>query len=240
MKEIPPMSVKTDLSQWYKINKDIKIVPTKKKYYNDFVHKLVYRNIYRAGLVVSSRTEQELVNRLQATSASYSQHTVLTLSKLLKPLFDLYQTRGEHLRIRIESSSVSLFSKDLDCLYKISQEYLDIYNDRAHLLTTVLDEQQQEHLDNNLIIVKEQTDYRYRVSIRDGFYSSFQDRQSLATYLESLGDEIKCTKRFINSIRSSNKYIQIGYFYVRDPRVIDMIRLIIPNLVRRVDQLVVS
>lgn len=240
------MSVKTDLSQWHKINSSLKIFPTQKKYYDRFVHKLVYRSVYRAGVVTSIRHEDEIMPRLLALTGRDSfagkgdPYQVSAASEKLISLFRVYQTRGENLRIRIESSSVSLFANDLEYLHKIATNDLSCYQNHLEFLTTVLDDQQQQYLDNNLIIVKEATDYTHRVSVRDGFYPNSQERQALADYLETLGSEVRCTKRFINSIRSSNKYIQIGYFYVRDPRIIDMIRLIIPNLVRRVDQVVVS
>ena len=79
---------------------------------------------------------------------------------------------------------------------------------------------------------------RLAEDISDGFYRDFKERVALAAYLENIGDQARVSKYFIKDLRGANKYLKGNYFHVKDPRLVDMLHLIMPKIVRSVQQVV--
>ena len=221
-----------DTSRWYNLNDYIKIVGTQRKFYRRYLHKLVY-TVYGAWALSGSETIDALRGKLSRSRHQLDLRTI----ELVTPFFDLYTAKDSRLRFIAERSTLSVFCDDIDYLFELAQDKLSPH--KPEILSTVLDQDSQELLDKGMILVKTPTEHCWRINIRSGFYRNLAERQGLAQYLKNLGDEVKVTKNILQRLGSNDKYLYGGYFHVKDPRVVDMIRLITPDLVQSVDQLVV-
>ena len=232
-----------DTSRWLSINPKVTFSPTVKRFYRKFDHKLTY---YINGA--------SMVPRFPFTEIAYytgiypgdyqttdQYHQALHQRRAyLNSLIVAYQDRKPEIKFRFERSLVSIFGTELDLLYNMAAYSLADYQSSLQSVTTVFSAQDQAVLDRDCIVVRESPSHAYRVYIRDGFYRNVNERQALAAYLTNLGDQVRITENLLAEITSTSKYIRAGYFYVNDPRLVDMISLINPRFVQRVQQLVVA
>lgn len=227
-----------DLSPWYKLNPLIRVYPTQKKFYNKFDYKIVYK-VPGAFVIPCTKDDQQLRNRIaQVMTSKYTRHPIVSVP-LIEDFYKLYINRGTDTRIRIEGSSLSLFGTSLEQLYELTATQLKQHVNALVSVTAPVDQRQQELLDQGKILLKKPIKHQYRVTLRTGPYRNFNDRRALVQYLINLDDQVGITTKLLNQLEGNNKYLYGGYFYVSDLRLVDMISLIIPNLVRSVNQVVV-
>ncbi|NBW57424.1 hypothetical protein EBR43_06500 [bacterium] len=223
-----------DLSQWLELKPDLLIVPTRCKFYRKFVHKLSYDLIEGAFAIPGSQSIEEIEKRL-----SYSRRTLsFETKKHIHELFEIYRCRKNY-RMRFEGSSFSIFSNDLEELFAIASRKIPDLVEKISFLSTIVDSNQQQALEKDQIILKKPISYTHRVTVREGFYLNYNERNALAQYILNLGNQVRISKKYILEIKQGHKYLQSGYFYVQDPRIVDMIRLIIPSIVRSIQEVVV-
>lgn len=227
-----------DLSQWYDINNKIKINYTKKKFYKKYLHRLDYHVPCAHFLRMVSTTDQ-LYLRVYGHYNRYQQLPVDSVIKRLDVFLNLLNKETIK-KIRIERSNLAIFDDDLDNLYRLATNELKDFQQDIKTLVTVKNNEELEILNQNYIIARMPTDYLYRVNLRSGLYHNLEERHGFAKYLAAVGTEIKITKNLLSTLLSTNKYLQGGYFYVRDPDIISMILLIMPRIVLSVDPLVVK
>lgn len=224
----------TDTSQWYDLNSAIKIVETNKKFYKFYMHKLVY-TIPGSYAVANGNSIEDVKKIIMRTYPS--DIVAYKLSSILAFHQFYIERRSYDVRCRIERNTVSIFAKDSQTLYQLATNQLSSYI--PEILSTVTCEKTRDSLDKGFQIMKQETEYKFKVNIRDGFYKIVDDRRHLANYLQGLGDEVKITKNILSALGSSNKYMSSGYFYVKDLRVVDLIKLIAPTVIRSVQPIVV-
>jgi hypothetical protein len=225
-----------DLSPWYDRNPKLKVVETNRKFYKQFSHKLVFGIDYAMHVSGTNKDPAQLIGRLRHRLRVTESRLMSEIDRL-RPFFDWYIQRDKtKFGCRIEGTSVSIFANDLDSLYQLASTQFNNY--QLVMLSTVFDNQTQQLLDQGYIIVKQPTDYPYKITLREGFYKSVQDRNSLGQYLRSLGNEIKITQNILRTLESSNKYIYHSYFYVKDIRMVDMVNLVSPGIIRSVQVVV--
>ena len=119
-----------DLSQWHDFKPNLRIIPTNRKFYNKFVHKLCYDQVYGAASIPGSDTIVEVQRRILN-----NQRVHANVNQLLE-LFEVYKERDHNYRMRFERFTVSIFAEELDILfqlplllyilqqYRIKQEYM--------------------------------------------------------------------------------------------------------------------
>lgn len=232
-----------DTSRWLSINPKVTFSPTVKRFYRKFDHKLTY---YINGASSVPRfpfgelASYTGIYRGDYASAEEYDQALQQRKSYLISLTEVYQNRGPEIRFRFERNIVSIFGTDLNLLYHLAKDDLADYHSNLQAVTTVFSNQDQAVLDRDCIVVREPPSHAYRVYIRDGFYRDLNERQALAAYLTNLGDQVRITENLLAEITGTSKYIRAGYFYVNDPRLVDMISLINPRFVQRVQQLVVA
>lgn len=226
-----------DTSLWANRFKKLKIVDTRKKFYNEYLHKLTYHNIRGAWLLCNTKSFSQFARKYSSYQmGKYSTSLTDENFEVLKIFFELYQCSA--LRLRVERNTISIFSNDLELLYKVASETLKFIEPIQ--LSTVISESQRNLLEQGFIILKDQTDYNWRVNIRSGIYKNYQERNSLVTYFNNIGDQVKISKNLLLQFTGTNKYVSAGYFYVKDIDIVNIIRLIMPTLVRSIDRVVVQ
>lgn len=221
-----------DTSRWHEVNATIKIVETRNKFYSKFRHKITYDRIPFLNAIYGSKTFYDVECKLRLRR----EPTPKNIAELVD-VYNVWSQRDSNMRIRIEGYRMSLFSNDEDLLYNIATEKLAQLKYKLILLSTVTNQQQSQALDTDCIILKNHINYTHKVLLKDGYYRDLQARHHLAQYLSNLGDEIKITKSFLYNLASNNKYLNSGYFYTNDINIVDMIRLIMPNVVRSIQKI---
>lgn len=234
-----------DISLWRKITPHISVSHTMRRFYRRYDHKLTYfipgasavprfNELYDLSVYYTGLRPSDYKDESQYYQAVHQRGLYLA------PLARAYQQRGVDTRYRIERNTVSIFASSLDQLYNLAQTDLSSYATNLRTLTTPASTKDQQVLDQDCIVVRSLPDHAYRVYIRDGFYRNSNERQALVDYLVNIGDQVRISKNYLDEIRGPSKYIRAGYFHVADPRLVDMISLIMPRLVQRVQQLVVA
>lgn len=224
--------MKMDTSKWTNLNPCIQFKRTQKKYYNRFSIKLIY-TIKGASRIAYARNHDDVEYRYRLKFVDRQIKTTEQFKYLcyLKDLFDVINKVKQVARVRIESDTVAIFGTE-DVLENLTNGLLSTYN---HLLKTVYlvsSEQEQKLIDQGYILLRRPTDYQYRVNIRSGYFSSDSGLKSFLEYANNLPEDIQMTDYLKYRIRSGHKYFSGSYFYIKDLKVLSMIMLIEPTLVK--------
>lgn len=223
-----------DLSQWHSKNPGVKIVPTKRKFYNQYLHKIVYRFV-GANIIPGTVLNQDLTKKIANRNRSGTTIDYQTV----QDFFDLYTNRNKNYRIRIEGNTLAIFGSTLELLFEITEKYPQ-HQKLLKELYTVLDDSWLPLLEQNYCILQRHINYSHRINFKAGWMRNYDDRRSLANYLQQLGNEIHCSSNLITSLKYGTKYFQGGYFYSKDPNIASMIALIVPTLVKSIQQVIIK
>lgn len=227
--------MKTDLSHWHKLKSTLKIHQTQKRFYGKFDHKIVYNCIGCPILTIVTDSEQLKLRVSTSQSRAKSQYD---LERLIA-FFEVYKRKGPNLKFRTELNTLSIFSDNLDTLYSIACKDVGRYRHNIQSLTTILDDDTQEHLDANKILVKTHTDHTWRINLRGGFYRNTKEKTALYNYLKNLSDQVKVSDLLLTDLLNGGKYIRASYLHVNDKSLADMLYLIMPGIVKSVQEIVV-
>lgn len=141
------------------------------------------------------------------------------------------------LKFRIEGDLLSIYSNSDEYLYELATTRLDDWKSSIQSISLVESDQDRILLDQGYIISSKPQSHPYKVKIKETFNFQFE-RTCLQNYLQTLGDSAKVTKYMLRRLSQDYKYFPGGYIYVNDQRLIDMLRLVSPNLIGSVQQLV--
>ena len=226
------------LLDWNKINKEITITYTKKKFYNKYLYKLSY-NVPGIRIVHWTKNESDLKIRVLNWNdqAMMQQNRVPADYDQLLAFYRLYQQKNETLKFRIEHNTFNIYSDSEEFLYNLARTELKRWSYYLMVVSLVESADDLKLLDQGFTIVKKEPSYAFRVKIREGFFKE-TERQGLALYLKNLGEEIRITKLMLSRLMGNGKYFGGGYVYVSDPRLIDMLKLVAPSLIGPVNQMV--
>lgn len=239
-----------DTSSWIKLAPTLKVIDTKKKFFNKYLYKIVF-NI-PAGRIIQSKSrnmtiEEELEvrrKRLEARTTGYSynydwwaQNKLRLLNgvnvehlKYIKGIVNQY--KGQ-IKYRVEEPTVTLYSEDESLLYTISLAIPEALSE--------LHKPANEHAINTLnrgeIIIKKPTEYTYKVIFRENNVVH-ETRDQIYNYLVSLGDTVKMTKSCRHNLTIRNFWFTQTYFYTKDESVIVFLNLIAPGTVAGIYKLV--
>ena len=227
------MSTKTDLSRWFKLNNKLMVTKTTSKFFGCYCHKTVWK-LPKAYILSLYSDQKQIINK-----ANVGADNDQLLAQLLMFNQTIKNTRYD-LRHRTEGETLSIFSDNIDQLYEISTYTLGKYASSLKLLSTVYDDQHQQALNNNMIIMRKPNGYKYRVYLRNSIRVDPKEIHALGQYLKALGDQVKITKNLLGNLTAETKYLYgVGYFYINDLRILDLIRLIIPNIIRSVQEIAI-
>lgn len=225
---------------WTKINNNIVITYTKKKFYNKFLYKLTY-NVPGIRVIHWAKNNTDLNlrvmdwnDRVQKRINAQPQADLIQI----REFFKLYQQKSESLKFRIEHNTFNIYSDSEQFLYDLSSTKLKSWTSSLQVVSLVESAKDLQLLDQGFTIVKKKPEYAFRVKIREGFFKDANERQGLALYLKNLGKEIRITKLMLSRLIGSGKYFGGGYVYLNDPRLVDMLKLVAPNLIGPVNQMV--
>lgn len=218
-----------DLLPWHSLNKFLTIYPTKNKFYNRYLYKLNY-NLLGAHLISVYKNKQFPIRFSKLSDRDQEKLEIFNL---------VLRNKSMDLRWRTEGNSLSIFGTSEQELYDLAQGRLGAYKSSLNSVTRVASEKDFANLEAGCIIMATPTKYKYRVTIREGWRMT-QDRYNLATYLKSIQSEVKISQFLLQGMINQHKYLHSCYFYVNDPKIVSMIALVAPNIVKRVQEVVVN
>lgn len=235
-----------DLSKWVNSYPNIKVSCSNRKFYNKFYYKITYDipHSYLVNFVRSnedlkkyysmriSRKEELFTNPLTASQTEY-------LNKLCG-LRDFVHKFKQHGRVRTEKNTISFFTNDLDRFYQHGIEDLADFKHRLIGVSAITNDAHKQLLDENFVLLRTDIGYKFKVNMRSGYYKNFQNLKSLANYIEQIRDQVRIGNGLLSQLNSPYKYLQGGYFYVNDLRLVDIVRLIEPSLVRSIQKVAVQ
>lgn len=245
MKE-PVQLIKTDSLDWTKINSKIKFSYTKKKFFNEFYFRLNY-TVPGARLISYNNTINDIEFKyriLNYNNNSMRWRGIVQKDRLADAAQILDFSRIYHsddhaypLKFRIESDQLSIYSNHENYLYKLASTDLGAWQSNILSISLIENDQDRLLLDQGYIISSRPQSHPYKIKIKETFDFD-DDRQGLETYLQNLGNNVKVTKYMLERLSLKHKYFPGGYIYVNDHRLVDMLRLVSPNLIGSVQQLV--
>jgi len=233
------MSTSTDIFKLFKEEK-IKVTSTKKIFYNCYPYKASYRLRGSRYISVSEDFDKVVVSLYRYLKSYEREKYNNDILDKLRHFHSLYHSDLRY-RFRSEGSSISIFALDVDHLQTLVFDLLKDYKSSIDLISIVDDKDYNDIMSGKEIMSKD-TGFKYKVTLRNGWLGNNTVISSLASYLTALKEsgDIRITKNLLYRLQKSNKYVQSGYFYVNDLRLIDMIHLIGPTLVRSVTEIKVN
>jgi hypothetical protein len=233
--------MKTVLYDWTKINPEIKISYTKKKFFNQFYYRLVVslpgaRLVCGAYKNFGKTLEEKVANYndlYQKNIYRYYQQDVANADRI-RNFIPIYQSRTNGIKFSFKSSTVTIYSDSEKHLYNIAAEMTP---NSCTDVSIVESTSTKKLLDKGYTIVKTKRSHPYKVMLKCTFAKA-SEKHMLKDYLANAGDDVKITKHILNRLGSDIKYFQGGYLYVNDIRIVDILRMISPNLIGPVNQVI--
>lgn len=234
---------------WTSLNPTVKIINTKKKFFNNYLYKIVVW--CPGGRLVLDRTSQAaaflLENRIsymdlyqKAYNYGGSWYGSVTRSKSdylksnakvdqLQYFIDIKQTYKDQIKLRIEEPNITVYSNDEALLYKLANNHTD----RLKEVHQPSNEKAVEILNRGEIISKSEPVYPYKVQLKDFVFSDISIKHNILDYLYNLDveDEVCLTKSLVRQLSGNHSYFSGAYFYVKDEKTLTFINLICPGLI---------
>lgn len=218
---------------WTQFKNDIQIIPTTRKFYKKYLYKLAYSSIDGCHLIPIAN------NFTSLSKISTLQSRTQTQVDTLRVIYHHYMNKDNKLRWRFEGKSFSIFSCEENILYNLAKNDLHDFKDKVVSITRPECLEDIDLLDSGKIIMRTATDYKFKVTIRNGF-RQHKDKIMLGRYLEGIRSEIKISDFLLKGLISGYKYFGTSYFYVNDQKIVDMILLVSPSVVQKVEEVVIK
>lgn len=233
---------------WTKLNPTVKLVKTKKKFYNNYLNKIVV--MCPGGRIINTSANtsvddaiQRRIQILESYSHSYMRSFYARIfefkdtvrAEQITYYRDLLANNTSDIKLRIEEPNISLYSNDENLLYSIAQA---MQPDRLLEVHSPASTKEREALIRGEIIVKEIKGYEYKIILRETVIKDIRIKFNLYDHLYNLGDDVKLTKGLQRNLGSTNQYFPGGYFYAKNDQITSFCNLICPDLIAGIYKLV--
>jgi hypothetical protein len=209
---------------------------TTKLFFNRFVYKVAVRTplstLFRGKNLPNTRQQIEVLadrfsnNRVSSTNITngWRSRQQATSTDVFVGLLLLDQLESlSDFTLRVENSTLGLYSNDLDFISKIT----NIVNiDVEEIAVPETDEVRDFLLSNPKAIIRGEYTHKYKVTIT-GLWDSADNFKEWAVKLP----KIKTT---------NNKYKYGGHFYVADEKTLSLCHIFLADKIRKVEQLVTT
>ena len=237
-----------DISKWILYNPKIVTEHTAKKYYGQYLYKLV---VYcPAGRAIDSK--RDVVGEIQYRRSLsmningwWGQRMARDLDhanvELLTRMRVLRQQRLHGIKMRVEEPRIQIYAETENQLIDIVKSHFDSADYQYFEIVSGPENSKAEALLNSgAIIRRRDLGYTHKIILRDGKYSA-EVKHNLLQYLNGLGiDLVKLPGGFLEMLTKSSSYMWNSYFYTNDPSVVTFVNLIHPGLVLNIHPLVVA
>lgn len=225
---------------WNDLNGEVAIKDTTKKFYNQYLHKIVVycpgaRSVYdkkshtdMPGVIADRKKRVAYLKNFNRYIVDYLHESdIYQLEELVK----LAQSaKATGIKIRIEEPYATIYSNDESQLYQIARTLDQKRLTEVHVPASP---EAVEILNRGEIVTKGEALFPYKVMLKECPNLSQETRAALLDHLYNLGDDQVClTKSLVRHLgSSSNFWFPGGYFYAKDTQVVTFVCLISPGIV---------
>lgn len=234
---------------WTQLSPTVKIKYSKKQFYNKFLYKLVMlvpaAHIIRdeikepqSNADINIRIAQ--YNKYSQTRRFYGQYVKssdkrrqLADEKQINQYIKFVKHRRDQLHLRYEMPWLSVYSNDLEMLKTLARM------DRENIIGFYGPRDADAHraIERGEIITKRISDYDFKIFLKEMTDISLEEKQSIISCLDNMGEVVKLTKHCRKSLENPFRWLAASYFYTRDDGVITMLNLIKPGIVQGIFKL---
>ncbi len=240
-----------DTSFWIQCNPKISVEYSTKKYYGQYLYKLV---LYApAGRVLDSKENVERAIDIRTQAAERSRninfggywgtfwknldHVDVEYLKLLK---EIKHDRNTKFKFRIEEPHIQIYAHSLESLQTLVADNFDPrYYSTFLEICGPKDTEAAKLLDSGAILRKKDCGYQYKIIIKDGNYGK-EAKRNLLNYLEELDPGVvQLTPAGRSMLLSTSTYIWNLYLFSNDPGIVSFLNLMHPGMVSNYHRLVI-
>ena len=232
-----------DTLSWTNLNPTVKRVGTKKKFFGRFLNKIVVwcpavsivYDKHETDAAILLERKLAIMHNRRNTYYSYTMiHKITDIEKYavieqLQYFMDLKNANNDAIKIRIEDPAITIYSDDLNLLYKIAA---DMNPERLREVHTPANDYAAEALNRGEIIIKKPMEFEYKIMLKETMMDQ-STKHNILDYLYNLdkNDEVCLTKSLVKNLRGDFTYFQGGYFYAKDEQTVTFIGLICPGII---------
>ena len=234
-----------DLLYWDNLSKGIKQSYTKKSYFGRYLWRLEYEiqgaNLITdksiADIVAYSRTQREWYESQEARvlTSYYSpssrgrtkEYWQKIDSRLLEHIRAVRNNCGEMAKFRVERNAMQVFTATEDDM-KTMAERIGHYN----IKSLVYPRPGTEQLLSDGVIYMGKTDYKFKITLKDGDYSP--DIKTLVLNQLVSNPSVKIPNNLRHMLNKRHSWLWNCYFYSDDESVTTMLSLIAPGIVGKI------
>lgn len=242
-----------DTLLWLKLNKNIKLERTLKRFYGKYNYKVkLYAPCFRLAAHLPTITVGSIRYKLYKIRAAHNSmhNSIWHESRYIEhasptQLMYLITTLASHadkLSIRVENPYLTIFANDGELLFDI------VSNMPSNTLTkqdNILEfwyplEETISDLENDIIFVKTPPAYKFKITTREGSFSE-PERTALLNYINILGDEVSTTMHFRNQLKAKPRlittWVSSSHILTNDNNIPLMIKMIAPRFILKINEL---
>jgi hypothetical protein len=237
-----------DTSYWVNLNKTIKVVPTKKQYFNRYLWRLVF-NIKKVSVAsdkwvhdvvhyVSEHKKEErerskynLNQQGYASSYGYSyrrENWVDSDPHLIDRVRTTMRTFKDRAKFRTESDYLQVYAESEQDLQAISQAI----SGYEHMQVINMPTPGTEDALRNNVVFMNKINYKYKIILRDGNYD-LNTKRSILMQLNAR-DDVKLPPNLKRELGKKYSALWGAYFYSNDDSIATILSLISPGIVGKI------
>jgi hypothetical protein len=237
-----------DILFWKNLSKDVKIEHTAKQYFKQYLYKLEvhapgcqsiryddigaslsHRQSYTRSYNVGSWLDRKLAVQLQEANVDF----LVNLKSVIHDHADI--------KVRTEEPKISFYAENESTLQAVANDICDgeKFGSCVLKITGPSSDVAKTALQGNAILLKSQPKFKYKVFLKEKRFDLFS-RTQIYNYLVGLDALVKIPKHTTEQLNRSGDWLWGCYFYTNDAGVADLVRLINPDIIREVCELINS
>ena len=229
---------------WSKLNSDVKIIDTKKKFFNQYLYKAVVNTPF-CRLILSNQVNltNEYQKRLDLSrhynyGGSWNKKNNSTKANINELTYyqNLRLRNTDELKFRIEEPYLSIYANDEKYLHDVVSQagstVVEIHRPASESAKAILNQGE--------IVIKKSTEYEYKVVLRESGTISYEVREQVYNYLAGLTDTVRMTRSCKRNLTERQYWFTSTYFYTKDTSVLTFLNLISPDIVSGIFKLTIA
>jgi len=234
---------------WKRLNPEIVYEPTRKQFFGKYCYKLVFK-AYGSRCINENRFDS-IEEAIQYRISNYRHHNYAGSWRgnhlnelnsvdygLLNELRAIKSSHGGDIKMRIEEPWLQIYAQDEDTLKVIASRFDDYSKKSIISVSTPESADYETQLKQDVIIVKKDNGFKYKIFFRDGNYGH-DVKVSLYNYLLAIGADIRYPNSVEKQLTSTHGWIWGCYFYTVDSSITTALNLIQPGIIGKIHELVV-
>ena len=211
-----------DISFWIQCNPKISIEHTTKKYFGQYLYKIVmYAPASRLIHSKGSITEDLQYRRSFNHGGSWRYKRMMDNSnnadiKFLEKMRDVKHDKSLNVKLRAEEPRIQVYADSEQELQTVINRHLLEHQHYIESISGPKDAASAAILNDGAILKKNDLGYKYKIILKDGRYDS-KTKNQLVEYLSNLGpDLIRIPKGTYDMLSKNSTYMWNCYFYSND------------------------